>query len=91
MFIDFIKVEREKDTDSKRFNIIIDDLTYFDGRKDYCASYHSIAEDKEAVKRSQNKETMILEMAGYVCRHSQNKNIGINFDYSHRYYKGRRG
>ena len=31
---------------------------------------------------------MILEMAGYVCRHSQNKNIGINFDYSHRYYKG---
>ena len=85
-FIDFVKAGREQDFDPKRFKIIKDDITSFEGREDYCASYHSVAEDKEAVKRSRNKEMMILEMAGYICRHPKNKNIGINFDYSHRYY-----
>ena len=87
-FIKFIKVGREENTDSKRFKFKKDELEYFDGRADYCVSYHSVAEDTEAVKRSSNKETMILEMVGYVCRLPQNKNIGIDFDYSQRYYSG---
>jgi hypothetical protein len=89
-FMSFVKEGRRRGTDSKRFNIITDDLAYFDGRKDYCLNYHSVVEDKEAVKRSGNKGTMILEMVGYVCRHPGNKNIGINFDYSQRYYAGHR-
>lgn len=87
-FINFVKEGRKKATDSKRFNITKDELEYFDGREDYCVSYHSVAEDSEAVKRSRNKDIMILEMVGYLCRHPQNKNIGINFDYSQRYYPG---
>ena len=54
----------------------------------FCASYHTVVEDKKAKKGSKNKEPMILEMVGYLLQHPENKNIGVNFDFSHRYYKG---
>lgn len=89
-FVSFVKQGREKNYDTKRFNITKDEISYFDGRKDHCVSYHTIAVDREAVKRTRNKENMILEMFGYICRHPQNKNIAIDFDYSQRYYSGHR-
>ena len=87
-FFEYVKADREKDKDSKRFNTIKDDMNYYQEFDDFCVGYHSAAEDKEAKKRSTNKKIMILEMVGYVCRHPKNKNIGVTFDFSHRYYKG---
>ncbi len=87
-FLEFVKAGRENDTDPERFNIIKDDINYYQEFSDFCVAYHSAAEDKKAKKISKNKDPMILELAGYVCRHPKNKNIGVNFDFSHRYYKG---
>ena len=87
-FFEFVKAGRKKDIDSKRFNMIKDDINHYQEFDDFCVSYHSAAEDKKAKKKSKSKEPMILEMVGYVCRHPNNKNIGVNFDVSHRYYKG---
>ena len=87
-FLDLVESGQKKDTDPKRFNMLKYELTYFDGREDYCVKYHSIAEDKKPVKRSRNKNNMLLEIDGYVCRHPKNKNIAINFGYSKRYYPG---
>lgn len=87
-FIEYIKAGRGKDTDPKRFNITMDEIDFHEEFVDFCVIYHSVAEDKKAKKMSRNKEPMILEMAGYVCRHPKNKNLGVNFDFSHRYYKG---
>jgi hypothetical protein len=89
-FITFVREGREKDTDQRRFNITRDQLEYYEERQDYCVTYHFVAEDREAVKRSRNEDIMMLETVGYACRHPQNKNIGVNFDYSHRYYSGHR-
>lgn len=87
-FLKFIKNGREKDTDKGRFNILKDEFLLFNELKDYCFKYHSVAEDKKPVKRSWNQNPIVLEMAGYICRHPENKNIAIAFDYSNRYYKG---
>lgn len=87
-FLDFVKAGRIKDVDSERFNIIRDDINNYKEFDDFCVGYHLTAEDKKAKKISKNKDPMILEMAGYVCRHPKNKNIGVNFDFSHRHYKG---
>lgn len=87
-FIDFLKKEKDKDTDSKRFKILKNDPQIYKGRGDYCVNYHSIVEDHMAAKKSSNKDPMFLETVDYICRHPKNKNIGIIFDYSHRYYSG---
>ncbi len=49
-------------------------------------NFHSIYEDKEAVRESKNKDSMILNIIGYACRHPNNKNVGITYSYSHRSY-----
>ncbi|MFA4830387.1 MAG: hypothetical protein WC855_03135 [Thermodesulfovibrionales bacterium] len=87
-FIEYVKAGRGKDLDRNRFTIVRDDIAYYEEREDYCISYHSISEDKNAHKQSNNKDPMLLEMIGFFCRQPQNKNIGIVFDYSHRYYAG---
>jgi hypothetical protein len=87
-FMEFIRDLKDKNADKNRFHVINNSVEYFSGREDYCAKLHLIAEDKDAVRTSNNKEPMILEMVDYFCRHPQNKNIGISFDYSSRYYKG---
>ena len=87
-FLEYIKDGRKNDTDSKRFDIVKDEVSSYSDFSDFCVKYHSITLDKDAKKISKNKDPMALEMAGYVCRHPNNKNIGVNFDFSHRYYKG---
>ncbi len=87
-FFNHMEESLKKGENSKRFNLITKDLKYFDGKADFCVRQHRVAEDKEAVKRSGNKGAMILEMADFFCRLPRNKNIGIAFDYSHRYYAG---
>ena len=87
-FVEYIKDGRAKDTDPERFKIIRDEINIYEDFVDYCVTYYSAAEDKKAKKRSKNKDPMILEMAGYVCRHPKNKNLAVDFDFSHRYYKG---
>jgi len=87
-FVEHVKLGRNKNLDRKRFTLVRDDFGYYEGREDYCISYHSIAEDRKAIKRSNNNDPMLLEMIGFFCRQPKNKNIGIAFDYSHRYYTG---
>ena len=87
-FVEHVKSGREKDIDRNRFTLVRDDFGYYEGREDYCISYHSIAEDRKAVKRSNSNDPMILEMIGFFCRQPKNKNTAIAFEYSHRYYTG---
>ena len=87
-FMDFVAKSRDKDTDTKRFKILKDDTNIYKLRADYCVSYHTIAEDNKAVKHFMNKKPMLVEMVGYTCRYPLNRNMVINFDYSHRYYPG---
>lgn len=87
-FFKYMKAEIEKDTDLERFTPIKNNYSYFEGRGDYCINYYSLAEDKKAQKRSNKKDSMLLEVVGYFCRQPRNKNIVIVFGYSHRYYDG---
>jgi len=85
-FVNYVRTGRERDTNSNRFKIINNELDSLSGEDKYCVSYHTISEDKEAVKRSSNNDPMLLEMVGNICRLPQNKNMAITNDYSHRYY-----
>lgn len=87
-FVEFVKSKFLKSTPSQRFHLIEKKIDVYKNFNDFCVSYHSSILDKKAIKRSKNKAPMILEVAGFICRHPKNKNIGVNFDYSHRYYKG---
>lgn len=87
-FIKYIKKEMNIYSDQTRFNTIKSDIKEYNERSDYCVNYHSIAEDKKAVKKSNVKKSMILNIVSYICRHPNNKNIGISYGYSQRYYQG---
>jgi len=87
-FMDFVKDFQGKDADAKRFNVIENETEYVDEMNYYCVRYHTVAEDKKPTRRSWSRAPMLLEMVGYICRHPENKNIGIVMDYSQRAYPG---
>lgn len=82
-FAAYVEREQNKDLDPKRFKNPKRQSVLHDGRGDYCISYQASAEDWKARKRTR-RNPMILEMAGFFCRHPKYPEVGIAFDYSHR-------
>lgn len=87
-FIEYIQQENKKGINPKRFNVTKFKVKPYNKRTDYCINYHSIAEDKKPVTKTHINKMMTLEIAGFICRHPDNKNIAINYGYSQRYYQG---
>lgn len=50
-----------------------------------CVKYHSISNDKNA-KIEGGKASMLLESIGYNCQHPINNLVGVNIEYSSRYF-----
>lgn len=52
-----------------------------------CVKYHSISKDTNA-KIQGGKASMLLESIGYNCQHPKNNTVGVNIEYSSRYFEG---
>jgi hypothetical protein len=50
-----------------------------------CVKYHSISKDTNA-KTQDGKASMLLESIGYNCQHPKKNTIGVNIEYSSRYF-----
>jgi len=50
-----------------------------------CVKYSSLSVDKNA-KTAEGNTTMFLESIGYNCQHPNNKSVGVNIEYSSRYF-----
>jgi hypothetical protein len=86
-FLKFISEQRLSAPETGRFRIVKNVEEISRGRGAYCVSYHTISEDY-AARTSSGVRSMLSEMMGYHCQHPKNKNVGVNFQYSHRHYPG---
>jgi hypothetical protein len=50
-----------------------------------CVKYHSISKDTNA-KTQDGKASMLLESIGYNCQHPKKNTVGVNIEYSSRYF-----
>ena len=50
-----------------------------------CVKYHSISTDTNA-KIQDGNTSMVFESIGYNCQHPKNNTVGVNIEYSSRYY-----
>jgi hypothetical protein len=88
-FIAMYKKGIAEEPNDGRFLNLEDTFEPIHGPGDMCIYLHHVAEDHAAKKQSLlNKEPMILENHVYACRLPGNKNLGISFTCSHRYYRG---
>jgi hypothetical protein len=87
-FLQAIKDGQDKDSDSKRFEILKHDVTPFWMKGTDCAESHMVTVDHAAVKRSGNTGDMILEALTLSCAHPSEKTVAIHVTYSHRHYPG---
>jgi hypothetical protein len=85
-FLKVIKDGQNKDSDSKRFEILKHDVSPFPMKGADCAESHMVTVDHAAVKRSNNTGDMILEALMLVCAHPSEKSVAIHVIYSHRHY-----
>lgn len=85
-FLAYVKKGMIAGSNSRRFNKLKGQMLWYDGKQDYCARFHLIVEDHEAVTQS-GKQDMILEVIGLVCRHPNQKSA-VHLTYSNRYYPG---
>ena len=51
-----------------------------------CVKYHTFSNDKNA-KIAGGKASMLLESIGYNCQHPINNLVGVNIEYSSRYFE----
>lgn len=52
-----------------------------------CVKYHSLSKDTNA-KIDGGKAVMLLESIGYNCQHPKKNTVGVNIEYSSRYFEG---
>jgi hypothetical protein len=83
-----VKDGQAKDVDPKRFRMITHEVSYRKEKNADCVKAYSLAEDTAAVKRSERQDSMMLEILMLTCAHPQDKSLGLNLAYSHRYYPG---
>jgi len=77
--------------DRKRFKVISHDTNYPSERGEFCLTYHTVIEDKNAQKHSYSvfdDVPMRIEKVGNICRPPQNKKILILYEYQFQYYPG---
>ena len=87
-FLSFIKGQPAMVQGNRRFRRIQNEVELSQGRSEICGEYHIKIEDHEPVKRSEKQGSMIMENIGFICRHPDDEDLYINFEYSHRYYPG---
>src|SRR2546422_7861287 len=86
-FLKLISERRLSEPDTGRFRIVKNAEEISHRSEVYCVKYHTISED-HAARTSSGARSMLSEMMGYHCQHPKNKNVGVNFQYSHRHYPG---
>jgi hypothetical protein len=86
-FLKLISERRLSEPDTGRFRIVKNAEEMSHHSEVYCVKYHTISED-QAARTSSGPRSMLSEMRGYHCQHPKNKNVGVNFQYSHRHYPG---
>ena len=86
-FLKLISERRLSEPDTGRFRIVKNAEEISHRSEVYCVKYHTISED-HAARTSSGVGSMLSEMMGYHCQHPKNKNVGVNFQYSHRHYPG---
>ena len=89
-FLNIVSKGRANEPETGRFKVLQNREEMFHGREGYCMRFHTFSEDRSALLKSYKKVKMTLEMFGYHCQHPKNKNVGVIFEYSHRYYSGER-
>jgi hypothetical protein len=86
-YFQYVSKGRSAEPATGRFKIIQNKEDIFRGREGYCVKYHSVSEDN-AAKTQSGVKTMVMESIGYNCQHNKNKQIGVDFGYSYRHYRG---
>ena len=81
-FLEQVKKQRSSEPDTGRFKVVSNTEKIF---KQSCIEHRTLSQDFGAVGKI-NAEYMLLEMAGYNCSHKNASNIGVNIEYSRRYY-----
>jgi hypothetical protein len=74
---------------ASRFRQLALDVKTDDERPD-CKRVHAVSEDRAPARRSGSKAPMILETLLLTCAHPEDRALGIDVLYSHRYEPGRR-
>jgi hypothetical protein len=87
-FVRLIKDGQAADTDPVRFKVIKHEVVPDNAKNTDCARSHVITEDTKPVKRTAAVGAMILRVMTLTCAHPNNKKMGVNITYSHRYYAG---
>ena len=86
-FLDYIVSSRAAAPKTGRFDNKQNNETLSRLNGAVCVKYHSISEDKNA-KITGGTASMLLESIGYNCQHPLNKTVGVNIEYSSRYFQG---
>lgn len=75
--------------DRERYSVISNDINHLPERGEFCLTYHTVIEDKNAQKhnwRPYGNEPMRIEKVGNICRLPQKKKTVIMYEYSFQYY-----
>jgi hypothetical protein len=86
-FLSYVKQGRSQEPNTERFYMLKNKETISALKEAKCVKYHSISEDHGAKKVSSNSSLMLLENIGYNCKHPLNQSVGVNIEYSLRYYQ----
>jgi hypothetical protein len=73
-----------------RHKLTTHDVTSYSIDQAACARSHAVAEDYEAIRKSERHDVMILESVTVTCAHPGNKSVGVVVSFSQRYYPGHR-
>ncbi len=87
-FLDVIERAQSQDLPTGRYKVLTSSNELMKKRQWSCVESSYEAEDHGARKKSKNTAHMIQQFYGFYCRHPYDKEIGVNFGYSHRYYQG---
>ncbi|NWF37801.1 hypothetical protein F3F96_01415 [Mariprofundus sp. NF] len=88
-FMQAVKQGQANDTDPAnpgRYVTLTHDIELYEHRGETCAYSHIVTEDHAARKRTSTPGFMILDVYALICRHPQNQNAAISFNYSQRNY-----
>jgi hypothetical protein len=87
-FVLFISESLKSDTDATRFIESENEVSSVSTKHGICVKFKSIHEDVSASKRTNNPESMLLEVIGISCRNPAAQRKGAYIVYSNRYYAG---
>ena len=81
-FLEQVKKQRSSEPDTGRFKVLSNTEKIY---KQSCIEHQSLSKDFGAIGKI-NTEYMLLETFGYNCSHKHASDVGVNVEYSRRYY-----